>query len=127
MSSTGDGFSVDLTALRNADQGITDATHGLSHLLPLNGDIEGPWGVGLSSALKQDDGQSLGHDGLASALHAFGDQWDYGLGALVREGNTAQQQLRHALDTYTRADAHVEDQLTQIEQARQDRGADGHQ
>lgn len=84
----GDGFEVDLHALRQAADGITRVTDAVASR-PLD-------------AL--DAGSVLGHEHLATAVADFVERWQRGVADLGADGREAAATLTGAADAYERSD-----------------------
>lgn len=98
-------FGANLDAIKKAEQGVRDATNELSEMAGWIGkSVEaGEKGWGLQHAL--DLGSDVtGHDELASELHGFCEDWEWGIDRLVEDGVGAADALGEVRDEYTNAD-----------------------
>ncbi|WP_243793886.1 hypothetical protein [Saccharopolyspora gloriosae] len=84
-----DGFQVDLTALDQTGQAISQTIEDMGSK-PL-GDIDGPSG-------------DYGHAGVHASFKHFCDRWEKALNTLIDDGDTLVQALNASMDSYVEAD-----------------------
>lgn len=85
----GDGFAVDLAALRNAAEGVTDVLDAMA--TKKVSDIDA-------------DKSAFGHDGLAGTVSDFCDRWNIGVEHMAKDGQEVVGRLNACVQAYT----HVE-------------------
>lgn len=84
-----DGVSVDLGALRNAAEGVTDTLNALATRKV--SDIDAPR-------------NAFGHDSLADAVIDFCDRWNIGVSHLANDAAEVANRLNHCVLAYEHAD-----------------------
>lgn len=98
MVTTG-GYRVDLTALTQAAQGITDTVN----------DVTG----GNVTEIVGDQG-ALGHDHLASTLSDFCSRWQIGVQNLAKDGRTIAGRLTNSVVAYQKTEQAIHGQFAGI-------------
>jgi hypothetical protein len=88
-----DGFDVDLTALDQAGQAISQTMHDMKTCEV--DDIVGATHL-------------YGHDGLRGAFDHFCDRWQYGVEVLLEDGGKIARALNASMDGYIENDSTVE-------------------
>jgi hypothetical protein len=80
-----DGFSVDLDALQNAAEGVTDTLNAMA-----------------TRRVKDVDAakSAFGHDKLGGTVGDFCERWDIGVSHLIKDGQEFAGRLVDCLDTY---------------------------
>lgn len=95
----GDGFRVDLDALREASEGVTDtldrlATKKVSDIDPAPSDF--------------------GDDHLGETVRDFCDRWQIGVQNLAKDANEYAARLNHSMSAYLSAERLTEEQLNGV-------------
>lgn len=105
-------FGVDLTALADAEKGVRNAAKELTDMAGWGASSMGAGseGVGLRAGLDLDS-DTVGHEGLASALSTFGESWEWGIRFLVDDGTDAADALGDTRTTYQKIEDGVVDIL----------------
>lgn len=94
-----DGFRVDLDALREASEGVTDTLDRLA--TKKVSDID------LSPS-------DFGHDHLGETIRDFCDRWQTGVQNLAKNANEFAARLNHSMSAYLSTERLTEEQLTGI-------------
>jgi hypothetical protein len=102
----GAGKDIKATGLDEIAQGITLT---LSELKGLGVDSAAGFGRGFSNL--ELSGLEVGHDGLTSAFKSFCERWEWGVRALVGEGNYFAQAVGLSAGTLYETDQYVEGTL----------------
>jgi hypothetical protein len=102
----GGGKDIKATGLNEIAQGITLT---LSELKGIGIDSAAGFGRGFSNL--ELSGLELGHDGLTSAFKSFCERWEWGVRALVGEGNHFAQAVGLSAGTLYETDQYVEGTL----------------
>ncbi|MFC4499893.1 MULTISPECIES: hypothetical protein [Streptomyces] len=102
MSESADGKDIKASGLSSIAQGITLT---LAELKEIGVDSMAGAGRGFSELSLS--GLQLGHDGLRSALESFCERWEWGVRALVMEGNGFAQNVGLAAGTLYETDQYV--------------------
>jgi hypothetical protein len=97
--SMSDGYRVDLDALREASDGVTDtldrlATKKVSAIDPTPSDF--------------------GHDHLGETVRDFCDRWQIGVQNLAKDANEFAARLNHSMSAYLSTEHLTEEQLNSI-------------
>lgn len=90
-----EGFRVDLHALEEASQGVSDTVHA----------------VRKDRVADIDAGVEFGHDRLAGTVTDFCDRWDLGVAHLVKDGSEVARRLAHCAQVYRQTDEAARTQL----------------
>ncbi|MBC6447147.1 hypothetical protein [Actinokineospora xionganensis] len=90
------GFNVDLAALDQAGQAISQTMHDMK-----------------TCSVDRIDGGSgqYGHDGLHEAFEHFCDRWQYGVEVLIEDGDKIAKALNASLDAYIDVDQSAEQSM----------------
>ncbi|WP_269859638.1 hypothetical protein [Streptomyces sp. RPT161] len=105
----GKDLGVDPEALKETAEGLTKVLAELKKL----GIVEtAELGRGFSQI--ELTGMTLGHSGLTSALKTFGDRWEWGVRALVHDGNQFALRLHLAAGSFYEEDKYIEGKFKNV-------------
>lgn len=97
MTAPGDGFHVDVNALKDAGLGLADLLTALDKLKVEDIDCQRSF---------------IGHSGLADSYTSFTDRWNIGVDNLTKDGKALSQRLVDAAGAYIEIDTAHQHQLT---------------